>query len=287
MATPLGSPPEASISRQCHAQYNTVFSQIVINDSGTNDAETGIQAEISSLGLDLRNEATLGNANGTATLINQDDLDQSADIVQNNTVTNEISITTGKSLTASGTGIRAEIDVDDVHLANTASFEFSNDATSVADDLHKLAEVEQSNIVTSTINVANTGSVKAGTVGVSAEILNGLDIAGEYGQRGHRWRRRRRFGRHTQTARFSQTNQVESKINVNNSGSIWGANRGIVASILGANVSASEFGDIEPEASPRSPDERSLPAPSASTMPAPSRRREFVRHRDGRARAPR
>ena len=221
------------------AQYNTVFSQIVIGDTGATDAETGILAEISSLGLDLRNGATLGNANGTATLINQDDLDQSADIVQNNTVTNDISITTGKSLTASGTGIRAEIDVDDVHLANTASFEFSNDATSVADDLHQLAEVEQSNIVTSTINVANTGSVKAGTVGVSAEILNGSISLANTASGAIDGGAGVVSDHTTQTASFSQTNQVESKITVINSGSIWGANRGIVASILGANVSAS------------------------------------------------
>ena len=35
-----------------------------------------------------------------------------ADIVQNNTVTSDISIKTGGSLTASETGIRAEIDVN-------------------------------------------------------------------------------------------------------------------------------------------------------------------------------
>ena len=88
-------------------QYNTVFSQIVINDTGANDAQTGIQAEIRSQGLDLINEAELENANGTATLINDDDLVQTADIVQKNEVVNQIFIQNGGSLTASGTGIRA------------------------------------------------------------------------------------------------------------------------------------------------------------------------------------
>ncbi len=75
-------------------QYNTVFSQIVVDDAGTTDAETGILAEISSRSLNLGNEAAIENINETTTLIDDDDLDQSAHIVQNNAVTNDISIKT-------------------------------------------------------------------------------------------------------------------------------------------------------------------------------------------------
>ena len=89
----------------------------------------------------MGNEAELENENGTATLINDDDLTQSADIVQKNEVINEISIQNGGNLTASVTGIRASIDVDDLTLSNTASFSFSNDASNVADDLTQTAQV--------------------------------------------------------------------------------------------------------------------------------------------------
>ena len=225
------------------AQYNAAFSQIVINDAGASDAQTGIQSEITSQGLDLINEAELHNVTATATAINHDDLVQSADIVQSNTVINDISIKTGGSLTASRTGIQAVIDVDDLQLANTASFEFTNGAPAVADDLTQSAEVEQSNIVTSTIAVTNTGSVKAGEVGISAEILNGSmslanTVAGAISSGASV------ADDTTQTARFTQTNRIESTIAVNNSGSIWGANLGVLASIDQVSISPSPVNSV-------------------------------------------
>ena len=56
-------------------QYNTVFSQIIISDTGATDAQTGILAEISSQRPRLDQCGEIENANGTATLINDDDLD--------------------------------------------------------------------------------------------------------------------------------------------------------------------------------------------------------------------
>ena len=172
-------------------QYNTVFSQIIINDTGATKAETGILAEVSTRGLGLGNEAELENENGTATLINDDDLTQSADIVQKNEVINEVSIQNGANLTASVTGIRASIDVDDLTLSNTASFSFSNDASNVADDLTQTAQVQQSNSVTSKITVTNAGSINAGDMGVSAQDPERLFPARQPRQWQHQLHRKR------------------------------------------------------------------------------------------------
>ena len=259
-------------------QYNTVFSQIVIDDTGGVDAATGIQAEITSRSLDLANGAALQNVNGTATLIDDDDLEQSADIVQKNAVTNDISIKTGGSLTASGTGIQAVIDVDDLQLANTASFAFTNNASGVADDLTQSAEVEQSNIVTSTITVINTGSVKAGDVGISAEILNGsMSLANT--ANGAIVGAANVSGDTTQSASFTQTNQVESSIAINNSGSIWGANRGIVASISGPVVTAGNTVNSAIGQTSQADDHYQRYQHRQRRLHLG---REFVRHRDGR-----
>ena len=223
-------------------QSNTVFSQIVINDSGANDAQTGIQAEIRSQGLDLINEAEVDDANAAATIISNDALVQTADIVQKNEVVSQIFIQNGGSLTASGTGIRATIQSDALVLDNTASLTSTNDG-SVADDLTQTATVEQTNTVSSQIEIANAGSVHAGDIGVSAQILNGSFTLGNHvtGAIG---------GAGTvaddiiQTASISQTNQVESKIAVNNTGSIWGANRGVLASIDQVSISPSPVNSV-------------------------------------------
>src|SRR5262249_15651015 len=141
------------------SQYNTVFSQIVVNDTGATNADTGILAEISTDGLGAGNSATIANENGTATLINDDDLTQSADIVQKNQAMNEMAIQNSGSLNASGIGISASIDVDNLTLANDATFSFSDDASAVANDLTQTAQIQQSNIVRNKITVTNSGSV--------------------------------------------------------------------------------------------------------------------------------
>ncbi len=212
------------------AQYNTVFSQIIINDAAATDAQTGIQAEVGSQNLNLVNQSEVNAINADVTSINDDDLVQSADIVQQNQVTNDISVQNGGSLTASGTGIRARIDNDGLQLSNTAFFSFLSDASEVAGDVTQTATLQQSNIVSSTITVINTGSVHAGDVGISAEIRNySLSLSNEadgtIGSAGGV------VGATSQAATVTQLNEVESKIAVNNSGSIFGANRGISASI--------------------------------------------------------
>ena len=216
-------------------QYNTVFSQIIVADTGATDAQTGILAEVTTIGLGLTNAAEIENENGTATLINDDDLTQSADIVQKNEVINEIAIQNGGTLTASDTGIRARIEVDDLSLSNSATFSFSDDASEVADDVAQTAQVEQSNSVTNKITIANAGGINAGDIGVSAEIVNGAfslnnTASGAFAGGANV------SGDTTQTASFTQTNQVESEIAINNTGSIRGANRGIVATIGAATV---------------------------------------------------
>ena len=67
-------------------------------------------------------------------------------------------------------------------------------------------------------------------IGVSAEIVSGMislsnTVSGAFAAGANV------AGDLTQTANVTQTNRVESTIAINNSGSIWGANRGIVASI--------------------------------------------------------
>ena len=218
-------------------QYNTVFSQIVVNDTGATNAETGILAEIRTIGLGASNIVTIANENGTATLINDDDLTQSADIVQKNQVINEIAIQNGSALAASETGIRASIEAEDLSLANDATFSFSDDASEIADDLSQTAQIEQTNSVSNRIAITNAGGINAGDIGVSAEIVSGMfslsnTVSGAFAAGANV------AGDLTQTANVTQTNRVDSTIAINNSGSIRGANRGIVATIGAATVTS-------------------------------------------------
>ena len=222
----IGSVDQSVLSRQA----NTISSNVVLNGAAGIGADTGIWAQITTEDLSLINEAEATNLNGTASLDDDEDLTQSADIVQNNRVENTISASNAGNLNAAGTGIRALIDNDDLELLNEAQFGFVNDGADVGGDVTQTAKLEQRNSVTSKITVWNSGELTAADIGVSAEIENSaLVLSNQIG--GSATGDSDIAGEMARTIAVTQSNKVESKITVNNSGSIWGGNLGIYAEI--------------------------------------------------------
>ena len=148
----IGSVEQSVVSRQA----NTISSSMVLNGAAGIDADTGIWAQITTEDLSLINQAEATNINGTATLVDNEDLTQSADIVQNNRVENTISANNAGNFNAAGIGIQALIDNDDLELLNEAQFGFVNDGADVGGDVTQTAKLEQRNSVTSKITVWNS-----------------------------------------------------------------------------------------------------------------------------------
>jgi autotransporter family porin len=214
------------------AQANTIASAISIENTGEIDPDTGIMAEIHNQSIGpLTNQVVGANVNGTAALIDQDDLTQSFDINQANTVSNNIAaVNTGK-IKASDTGISALIDNQGLTLNNVASFANATDATStVSGDLTQTADIVQTNTVSSSITITNKGSINAGGTAVSAQILNN-DIAFFNQVSGSSTNGSGVNGDVTQTANITQTNLIQSNIKLINTGSIQGGTLGVYASI--------------------------------------------------------
>ena len=213
-------------------QTNAVAGTITIENGGEIDPDTGISAEIRNLSIGpLTNQASGSNVNGTAAVINHDDLTQSIDFTQANAVTSTIAVTNGGKIRASDTGISALIVTQDLTLSNIASFSNTTDATSsVGGDLTQTVDIVQTNTVSSAITVTNTGSVNGGGTAISAEILNG-NFAFLNQVTGSSTSGSAVNGDVTQTANITQTNLIQSNIKLFNTGSILGGTLGIFASI--------------------------------------------------------
>jgi hypothetical protein len=220
-------------------QSNVVSSSLLADNEGEVNSATGIAAQIATQNTTFNNQATVANINGTATLFQDEGVTQSLDLTQTNNAISTILAQNGGALTASGTGVSARIDNTALTLANVAAIELRNDATTVLNDLDQTARLTQSNVVSSTITVLNTGTLTAGGVGVSAQILNdSLSLSNSAS--GGITSSATVNGDSVQTGTVMQTNRVENTIAVVNRGSIWGGNLGIFASIADGSVTMAD-----------------------------------------------
>jgi autochaperone domain-containing protein len=225
-------------------QENIIESRIgLLNAGGVTAGAAGLRATIENSNIgQLFNSAQTSNESAAGALINFGELVQTINVDQANLLINDISVMNGGDVDASGIGIEAMIDNSTIAFLNDASA-FNLFAGTVGDDLTQTMEIEQANILTNTITISNAGSVKGGTIGISAEILNsGLTfsntISGAATSGGSV------LGDVTQTANVTQSYLIASNITVANTGKIWGGDLGIFASIPDPAFTAANTGDV-------------------------------------------
>ena len=234
-------------------QDNIIGSGIyLLNDGDVSGGNTGLEAWITNSNIgNLSNTATHVNIGGEAALIDFGDLVQRGEVEQLNAVVNEIAIANEDSVTAR-TGIQATIDNDGMSFQNNTTIGSTIAATTdIGDDLSQTFHVSQINVLANDISIANSGTVRGRSVGISAEILNqGLTfsnsattnatsvgiIADDVNQ----------------DADVGQTNLIENKIAIVNTGKITGGSLGIYASIPDPDYTATNIANLnldDPDAS--------------------------------------
>jgi len=212
-------------------QANAVNNAITIGNSGDiDDSQAGIQGLItnSSIGS-IHNSIGLSNSSGEAALVGIGDFVQTGTFNQTNAVANNISITNKAKIASSQVGIDAAISNDDIEFLNELVTGNTLAATSnVGDDLTQKVNATQTSTLTNNIYIGNSGNVRGDTTGISAQILNTnlsfsnqatvtSTIDGTVGDQ------------ITQTAKVTQKNTIENKIQIVNTGRVWGGDLGIYA----------------------------------------------------------
>jgi hypothetical protein len=222
-------------------QTNAVENQINIDNAGSIDPDEGMSAKIENLSIgSFSNSISALNVNGTAAVIDGQDLTQSMTFSQANSLSNAITAANEGKIKASGTGIDLMIINQDLSFSNSANLSISNTSTtSIAGDLDQSAEVNQSNTITNAITVNNKGSIEAGGTAISAQILSGgIVFSNAVSASLSQTSGAGANGSFTQRADITQRNLIDNKINIFNSGSIEGGTLGIYASIPYASYSA-------------------------------------------------
>jgi hypothetical protein len=236
-----------SLSQTIAAQQtNAVESGIFIDNRGSFSSSTGIRAQITNRSFAaLSNDIVASNLAGAASLINRGDQTQDINITQANEVASSVAVANGGEINASGAGIVASIDNQTLTLDNTINLTSNalGSTATISGDVSQNLDFEQSNTVSNSISIFNTGSVTAGGVAVSAQIFNqginltntlfGIETSGAAVN-----------GDVTQTARVTQTNTLASNIAIANSGTIKGGTLGIYASIPDATFNLTDIGSV-------------------------------------------
>jgi len=214
-------------------QQNVIDNDVSVSSEGDIDASgTGIEALIANRRItQLRNDANHNNDSDTNSIITAGDFNQSGTFSQANVIANDIHVMNGGEVESTGPGIDALIENDTITFTNSVTFTNELDATAtIGGDLTQTAGVDQANVLANTIYVANTGTLRSKTTGISAQIINQniiqnntvnitSDSSGTAG------------GDVSQSADVSQTNVVDNQIAIANSGNVWGGELGIFASI--------------------------------------------------------
>ncbi|MGV1013904.1 MAG: autotransporter domain-containing protein [Methyloceanibacter sp.] len=210
-------------------QTNAVTTNVGLNNSGRIDAgDTGILVDIDNDDITLGSIALDGNLNLIAATAGN--LTQSIEIAQSNRVVNQIGIVNSGDIQAGNVGIGAVIDNDNITFGTIALNADLNIISATAGDVTQSSQVSQTNSLVNHIGIANSGNIQAGNIGIAAAIDNddisftnvagtGVVSTGVVG------------GALSQTAAINQTNSIENSIAITNSGSVWGGNTGIFASI--------------------------------------------------------
>ena len=215
-------------------QSNEIASTITVENSGHS---TGIFAAITNAGITQTNENEISTDN-FGDVNASDSFTQSVKITQSNKITSSIAIKNSGSVKAADTGsdtdtgIAATVINVDITQINSSDIANNNDGEVAANSFTQSAEVGQSNQITSSIAIKNSGSVEGNDIGIAATIINDNitqannneidnintgDITAP-------------LNSSLQSIQLNQLNEVDgSSIAIINSGSVIGGNVGIFA----------------------------------------------------------
>lgn len=242
------------------SQANSIDNIIAIDNNGALAADRGIVTVIYNLAVgSFNNQASSQNLNGSANVVNADDVAQSASADQENAIGSDIHITNVANINAGDIGIQAWIDNETFGtFANTASFQNANGngAVLTLDSITQSAAFNQANTIANGIAIENSGAIDPDT-GIMAEIdnksigvlsnqatgtnLNGTAaVADESGLK--------------QSLNSAQSNAVTNDIAITNSGKIRASDTGISASILTDGVALANTIQFLNSTTPLGPD---------------------------------
>ncbi|MBM3544821.1 MAG: hypothetical protein FJX44_10030 [Alphaproteobacteria bacterium] len=212
-------------------QSNAITGHIGIDNGGKIDADdAGIFGLINNRNIALANIAIDANINLIADTVG--DLAQSLEAGQANKVASHIDIVNSGDVRARNIGIGGVIINENIAFANIGLNGDLNIVTTIGGDVTQSADIDQSNRLVSRIGIANSGNVHGNNIGIGAQIDNQnilfanaaaagvLSVASTIGDD------------LSQTAAIRQRNSIESFISVKNSGSVFGGDVGIFASIV-------------------------------------------------------
>ena len=172
------APNSFTQSAETH-ESNEIASSIAVDNSGSN---TGISATIINAGITQTNDSEIEIDNGgdvtPGNVIIPNSFTQSAKASQSNKITSSIAMKNSGHVKAADTGsatdagISATIVNDDITQTNTSEITTNSGGDVTADSFTQSAEVEQSNQITSSIAVENSGHVEGDDIGIAATIIN-------------------------------------------------------------------------------------------------------------------
>jgi len=207
-------------------QANTVASEVDIANSGTaSGGKAGVLAKIDNKSLVLQNSARVDNQNTGGI---GDDLTQDIKVDQSNTVASSIDVANSGTAEGGKVGILAKIDNKDLTLQNTTTAANTNTG-GVGGDLTQTVDINQTNLVASSIRIDNSGTAKGGEVGIVAKIDSENVVLQNTASGG------------TST---TQTSTETSDIEIVNSGSAHGGALGIYAAHQGESTRIFNSGKI-------------------------------------------
>ena len=215
-------------------QSNAIASNVAVENSGQS---TGIFAAITNAGITQNNRSVTSTDNfGVVTTSNS--FAQSAKTTQSNKITSSIAVQNSGHVEAPDTGSATDAGISativNVGITQNNSNEIitNNSGAVTADSFTQSGAVTQSNEITSSIAVENSGQVKGDDIGIAATIINGnITQANDSGiENNSTGVVTAPLSNALQSIQSNQLNKVNgSSIVITNSGVVEGGNVGILA----------------------------------------------------------
>ncbi|MEX2165770.1 MAG: autotransporter domain-containing protein [Methyloceanibacter sp.] len=235
-------------------QSIAVISDIVVNNSGEIDPAIGIVTAIDNQYVALLNDSITYAAN-IASLVGGD-LTQSAATNQANAITNTIALNNSGKVTADQVGTLSLIINQDSALINGAAIALVDVASAIGGDVTQSGTVGQTNAITSSINIVNSGAIDP-EIGILALVVNDDLALTNTGAINMVNAVSAVAGDVTQSGELVQTNAITSNITLDNGGGILAEDVGLLLLIdnqdvvltntgvvIAANVASATLGDV-------------------------------------------
>jgi len=173
----LGEPPGNIVSDQAAPSFSTeqssdllqsndLINTVAVENRGPIGAGFGIVGRIHNGNVELENSFIVENVSETISI---DNLAQSIELLQNNTVSNDIAILNSGGISARRDGIQAGIENEFMFLNQALVI---NVAYGTIGQLEQSIDVAQVNLVSSNIAIENRGEIASKGIGIVAEIRN-------------------------------------------------------------------------------------------------------------------